>query len=290
MSHSPTDPASHRRNLHRAIAATTVHGNGVSAPGHVIWPPPGGHAEVTRERVLRQSIVPIYGYRVAQKYPHDRMSYTEGLVIEGSSIYEGTGLYGQSKLLQWDLRTGRTLNSVDLEPHYFGEGITVMNGVIHQLTYIENTRYTYDQATFSRTGEYRHATQGWGLTHDGTHLITDDGSSAIMFRDPQSFDVVRSIFVSDHIGPVGFLNSLEYANGMLYANIWPTDFIAMIAPDSGAVVGWIDLTGLNPNPASLVYPFVLNGIAFNAMTGRLLVTGKCWPYLYEIDLTPRAMP
>ena len=202
-------------------------------------------------------------------------------------VYEGTGLYGQSKLRQWDLRSGRILNEVNLDLGYFGEGITLLDGAIYQLTYIENTGFIYDQRTLQRKGSFRYLTQGWGLTNDGKQLLMSNGSSAILFLDPRSFHIERRIFVSDHIGPVGFLNELEYADGKLFANVWQTNFIAIIAPATGKVVGWIDLTGLNPDPKNLVYPFVLNGIAFNKNTGRLLVTGKCWPNVYEIQLVAR---
>ena len=247
----------------------------------------GGHVQVSRARILDQASIPVYGYRVVQTYPHDRTSYTEGLLMVDGAVVEGTGLYGQSKVRRWDLRTGRGLNEVQLDPHYFGEGVTVLDGVVDELTYIENTGFLYDPRTLRRTGSYRYATQGWGLTHDGTHLIASDGSSAIRFLDPRTHEQVRRIFVTDDVGPVGFLNELEYVDGKLYANVWQTDFIAIIAPDTGRITGWIDLTGLNPDPAALVYPLVLNGIAFNRETGRLLVTGKCWPSVYEIELTAR---
>lgn len=276
-----------RRELLRKTTLTLAGaglGLGATASQGAVWPPTGGHDEVTRDRILRQRSIPVFRHTVVRTYPHDRMSYTEGLVMVGGSIYEGTGLYGQSKLLQWDLASGRILNQFNLDRHYFGEGVTVFNGVIHQMTYIENARYTYDQRTFRRTGETRYETQGWGMTHDDVNLITSNGSSAIMFRDAQSFDVVRTIYVSDDVGPVGFLNELEYVDGVIYANIWQTNFLAKIDATTGKIIGWIDLTGLNPFPSILVYPFVLNGIAVNTSTGRLLVTGKCWPNLYEINL------
>ncbi len=237
--------------------------------------------QVTRERVLAQSAIPIRRYKIAQVYPHDRISYTQGLVVEDGSVYEGTGLYGQSKLRQWELRSGRILNEVDLDPHYFGEGITILDGTIYQLTYLSNTGFTYDQATLRRKDRFRYGTQGWGLTNDGKQLLMSNGSSAIVIIDPKSFEVVGCIFVTDNVGPVGFLNELQYANGKLYANVWQTNFIAIIAPNTGKISGWIDLTSLNRKS---VYPYVLNGIAYNKDTGRLLVTGKCWPNIYEIEL------
>ena len=244
-----------------------------------------GYVQVARDRVLAQSGIPIHGYRVTQVYPHDRTSYTQGIVVENGSVYEGTGLYGRSKLRQWELHSGRVLNEIDLEPHFFGEGITVLDGTIYQLTYLSNTGFTYDQRTLRRKDRFRYLTQGWGLTNDGKQLLMSNGSSAIVTVDPTSFDVVDWIFVSDNAGPVGFLNELQYAGGKLYANVWKTDFIAIIDPTTGKIGGWIDLTGLDREPAAPVYPHVLNGIAYNQDTGRLLVTGKCWPNVYEIELT-----
>ncbi|WP_295384610.1 glutaminyl-peptide cyclotransferase [uncultured Thiodictyon sp.] len=245
------------------------------------------HVELTPERVLNQTAIPVYGYRVVHTYPHDRTSYTEGLVMLNGTFYEGTGLYGQSKVRQWEPASGRILHEASLDSRYFGEGVTVLDGRVYQLTYLENTGYLYDQATLERHGGFRYVTQGWGLTTDGRHLIMSDGSSAIQFLDPKSEQQVRRIFVTDAVGPVGFLNELEYADGKLYANVWQTNFIAVIAPATGKIAAWIDLTGINPEPAVLVYPLVLNGIAYNPATKRLLVTGKCWPNIYEIALTER---
>ena len=248
-----------------------------------------GHIQVSRGRVLDQTNIPVYTYRIAQTYPHDRSSYTGGFVMENGAIYEGTGLYGQSKLRRWDLRTGQVLNELPLDRRYFGEGVTVFDSVVYQLTYLSNLGFAYDQATLRRKDSFRYVTQGWGLTHDGKQLLMSDGSSAIVFIDPKSFQVVSHVFVSDDVGPVGFLDELEYVDGKLYANVWQTNFIAIIAPQSGKIIGWIDLTGLNPDPAVLVYPYVLNGIAYNKEAGRLLVTGKCWPRVYEIELVPRTI-
>jgi glutamine cyclotransferase len=225
-----------------------------------------------------------------QEYPHDRASYTEGLVLEGGIVYESTGLYGKSKLRRWDLRSGRTLNEVDLDARYFGEGVTVFRGAAYQLTYLANTGFIYDPDTLQRRESFRYLSQGWGLTHDGKRLLMSDGSSAILRVHPQSFEVEGSIFVSDNVGPVGFLNELEYVDGKLYANVWLTTFIAISAAETGKITGWIDLTGLNPEPNVLVNPYVLNGIAYNKDSGRLLVTGKCWPNVYEIELVERPRP
>ena len=144
-----------------------------------------GHVQVTRERVVTQSVIPVYGYKIAQVHPHDRTSYTQGLVVESGVVYEGTGLYGQSKLRQWELRSGRILNEIDLDPNYFGEGITALDGTIYQLTYLSNTGFTYDQGTLRRKDSFRYITQGWGLTNDGKQLLMSNGSSAIVVVDPK---------------------------------------------------------------------------------------------------------
>nr|WP_294506793.1 glutaminyl-peptide cyclotransferase [uncultured Rhodopila sp.] len=246
----------------------------------------GGHIQVTPERILNQTAIPVYGYKVVATYPHDTSSYTEGLQMVNGAIYEGTGLYGHSTVRRWDLKTGKVLNETTLPDIYFGEGVTVLNGTLHELTYLENTGFIYDPGTLRRRGTFHYVNQGWGLTHDGAHLIMSDGSSAIQFLDPRTHRLLRRIFVTDAVGPVGFLNELEYDRGKLYANVWQTDFIAIINPETGRITGWINLTGLNPDPQKLVYPLVLNGIAVNTETGRLLVTGKCWPHVWEIDLVP----
>ncbi|HET7883522.1 MAG TPA: glutaminyl-peptide cyclotransferase [Acetobacteraceae bacterium] len=244
-------------------------------------------AQLDRKRALDQSTIPVYGFKLMQTYPHDISAFTEGLTVRDGIVYEGTGLYGESRLRQYDLATGQVMHEVRLDKSYFGEGVTLLNDTIYQLTYISNTGFTYDRVSFKQTGTFRFPTQGWGLTTDGKHLLMSDGSSAIMFLDPKTLNIDHSIFVSDDVGPVGFLNELEYVDGKLYANIWETNVIAIIAPDTGRIIGWIDLAGLNPDPKVLQDPFVNNGIAYNAATGRLLVTGKCWPGIYEIDLVPR---
>jgi glutamine cyclotransferase len=145
----------------------------------------------------------------------------------------------------------------------------------------------YDQETFRRHDEFRYITQGWGLTNDGHQLIMSDGSSSIMYLDPQTREAMKHVFVTDEVGPVGFLDELEFVDGKLYANVWQTNFIAIIDPENGKIIGWIDLTGLNAEPRRLAYPYVLNGIADDTEIRHLLVTGKCWPQLYEIEQVPR---
>jgi len=262
----------------------------LAAPSHAARPTLDviERAQLSRERALGQTTIPVYGFKLVRTYPHDINYFTEGLTVRDGVVYEGTGLYGESRLLQYDLATGRVIHEVRLDKSYFGEGVTLLNDTIYQLTYISNIGFTYDRASFQRTGTFRFPTQGWGLTTDGKYLLMSDGSSAIKFLDPKTLNIERSIFVSDDVGPVGFLNELEYADGKLYANIWETNVIAIIAPETGRIIGWIDLAGLNPDPKVLQDPFVNNGIAYNEATHRLIVTGKCWPGLYEIELIPRS--
>lgn len=247
---------------------------------------PQGHDAFPPGRIHDQTAIPVFGFKVARAYPHDATAYTEGLVKVGASMFEGTGLYGQSRLMEWDLESGRVIRQVPLPASEFGEGVTVLGDKVYQLTYLSNIALAYDRANLTQTGTFTFGAQGWGLTHDGTHLIMSDGSSALAFRDPATFKEVRKVYAHDAIGAVGFLNELEYVEGTLYANVWQTPYIAAIDPGTGALTAWIDLTGLNPDPARLAYPLVLNGIAWNAETRRLIVTGKCWPHLWEIDLVP----
>lgn len=246
------------------------------------------YTQVTSDRVHRQTAIPVYTFKVVRVFPHDRSSYTEGLVLSSGELYEGTGLYGRSKLRKLDLATGRVIEERDLAPSYFGEGVTVLEDQVYQLTYLSNRGFIYDKASFADLGSFAYPDQGWGLTTNGRDLIRSNGSAAILFVDPTTFAVRRHVIVSDATGPVGFLNELEYVEGEIYANVWQTDFIARISSSDGKVTGWIDLTGLNPDPTVLKYPDVLNGIAYDTDTGHLLVTGKRWPSVFEIELVPVA--
>jgi glutaminyl-peptide cyclotransferase len=247
---------------------------------------PAEYQQVTRAQVLAQTSVPVYGFRVLRAYPHDPTAYTEGLTVYQGALYEGTGLRGQSKLRRLDLATGAVQEERPLPKEYFGEGVTVLGEEIYQLTYQSNVGFVYDRTTFRLKRAFRYPSQGWGLTTDGTRLIMSNGSAALVFIDPASMERSGYVVVSSAEGAVGFLNELEYIDGKVYANVWQTDLIVVIAPDTGAVRAWIDLGGLNPEPRRLVYPFVLNGIARDPRDGALLVTGKDWPFIYALALVP----
>jgi glutamine cyclotransferase len=225
-----------------------------------------------------------YSYRIVNVYPHDEAAFTQGLVIDNGVLYEGTGLYGNSSLRRIELETGEVLQLYDLPPQYFGEGITVFDGKIIQLTWRSNIGFVYDEESFDLLQNFSYSTEGWGITYDGSRLIMSDGSSNLYFLDPETFQKIGQVEVHDN-GTVKNLNELEYIQGKVYANIWLEDKIAIINPQTGQVEGWINLSGLynmeNQDPNN-----VLNGIAYDAGSGRLFVTGKRWSQLFEIELIP----
>jgi glutamine cyclotransferase len=227
----------------------------------------------------------VYGYRIVNSYPHDPAAFTQGLDIDNGVLFEGTGLNGESSLRQVDLTTGEVLRQIDLPEEFFGEGIAVFGERIYQITWQSQTVFVYDRDTFEQLETLSYPTEGWGLTTDGERLIMSDGSSTIFFRDPETFAESRHIDVHDGDDPVTRLNELEWVNGEIWANVWQTDTIARIDPATGAVLGWIDLSGLlQPEDHAGRDVDVLNGIAVDEATGKLYVTGKLWPALYEIEL------
>ncbi len=231
--------------------------------------------------------VPIYGFKIINTYPHDPNAYIQGLVYENGFFYEGTGLNGRSTLRKVEVETGKVLQLTNLLPELFGEGITIFGGRIIQLTWHAGIGFVYDQESFELLQLFNYPTEGWGITHDGERLIMSDGTANLYFWDPDSLAEIGRVEVFDNGQPVTWLNELEYINGEIFANVWQTDRIARIDPDTGRVVGWIDLTGLqSPEDRSQQRGAVLNGIAYDAENDRLFVTGKLWPKLYEIELIP----
>lgn len=219
-------------------------------------------------------------------YPHDPSAFTQGLVFEEGFIYEGTGVKGQSTLRKVDLQTGDVLLIHELPKKYFGEGITIYGDRIIQLTWRSNIGFVYDKESFRQIDEFSYPTEGWGITHDGDRLILSDGTATLYFMDPDSFEITGQIDVRDDDGSVALLNELEYVLGEVYANVWQTDTIVRIDPQTGRVIGWIDLAGLLDSEESEEPVDVLNGIAYDPSDDRLFVTGKLWPSLFEIDVVP----
>ncbi len=231
---------------------------------------------------------PTYTFEIVNTFPHDPNAFTQGLVLHDGALYEGTGRWGESTLREVALESGAVLRSQPLEAQYFGEGITIFNDRIYQLTWQEQTGFVYDRATFELLQTFTYPTEGWGITHDGQRLIVSDGTSNIYFWDPNTLQEIGRITVRDHLGPINRLNELEYVNGEIWANIWLTDLIARISPETGDVLGYIDMTGLL-DTSTLTQPAdVLNGIAHDAANNRLFVTGKLWPALYEVRIVAAA--
>jgi len=230
---------------------------------------------------------PTYGFHVVRSYPHDPEAYTQGLIYRDGFLYESTGRNGRSSLRKVVLETGAVVRQETVDRQYFAEGLTEWRGRLIQLTWDSNVGFVYDMASFRLNRTFRYPGEGWGLTHDDARLIMSDGSDTLRFMDAESFQERRRVSVRDGGRPIRNLNELEYVNGEIYANVWHTDRIARIAPDSGRVVSWIDLTGLLPRVYQLEAEAVLNGIAYDAAGDRLFVTGKLWPTLFEIKLTRR---
>ena len=242
----------------------------------------------TATAVAPPSNVPSYSYQVINTYPHDPNAFTQGLVYVDGVLYESTGIKRTpSSLRQVDLATGEVTQFLDVGSDVFGEGLVLWQDKLIQLTWQNHVAFVYDRETFERLNTWEYDTEGWGITHDGRCLIMSDGTSTLYFRDPDTFTEVGRLTVQDQNGPVVRLNELEYIDGEIWANIWQTNRIVRIDPATGQVIGSIDLTGLL-DPATADQPVdVLNGIAYDAENGRLFITGKLWPTLFEIELVPQ---
>ena len=228
-----------------------------------------------------------YTYRVIESYPHSTDSYTQGLLFADGVMWEGTGEYGHSRLQRIDLETGRTDVVATLPRSEFGEGIALLDGKIYQLTWENNKAYVYDAATGRQLRTFAYAGEGWGLTTDGERLYMSDGSEYLRILDPETFRVQRSVTVTFRGAPVQLLNELEWIDGKIWANVYVTDQIVIIDPASGIVEGVIDLRGLLPDEEIAPDTDVLNGIAYDAASERIFVTGKRWSKLFEIEIIPQ---
>jgi glutamine cyclotransferase/plastocyanin len=227
-----------------------------------------------------------FTYEVVHTYPHDPTAFTQGLAFHDGHLYEGTGLYGASSLRRVDLETGEVLQIHQLPDDYFGEGVAIYDeDKIAQLTWKSGTGFIYDQESFDLLRTFEYATEGWGLTYDGQRLIMSDGTATLHLLDPDTLEEVDTLQVRGSHGPVRRLNELEVVKGQLYANVWYSDVIAVIDLETGQVTAWVDLEGLL-SPAEAEEADVLNGIAYDASSDRLFVTGKLWPTLFEIRIVP----
>ena len=222
------------------------------------------------------------GYEIVQTYPHDPAAFTQGLFFQDGFLYESKGRRGQSALRKVDLESGSVLQEVSLPTNLFGEGIASFEDKIYQLTWQSGLGLIFDADSFELTDQFRYAGEGWGLTQDGRYLIMSNGSSSLYFLDPASRRQVARLQVYQDNQAVAQLNELEYIKGHIYANVWHGNEILKISPNSGRVVARIDLSGLVALQNVSDPEAVLNGIAYDAETDRIFVTGKLWPYLYEI--------
>jgi len=242
-----------------------------------------------------KSTVAYYTYSIVNTYPHDTKAFTEGLTYSDGFLYESSGLNstygGVSSLRRVDLVTGDVLQEYILPNQYFGEGIAIVNDTIIQLTWQSHIGFIYDKTTFALIGNFSYPTEGWGLTFDGKQLIMSDGSDNLYFLNPTTFQRTGQVKVHDGNTNIVNINSLQYINGDVYANIWQTNHIAIINPQTGQVKAWIDLTGLPAAVISSLNPnAVLNGIAYDQQNNRLFVTGKDWSSLYQIKLVLESSP
>jgi len=229
---------------------------------------------------------PEYTYQVVHTYPHDPNAFTQGLEYRAGFLYESTGLKGRSSVRKVQLDSGKVLQQIDIDAQYFGEGITVLNQKITELTWQSETGFVYDQSTFKRLRTFNYPGEGWGLANDGQLIYMSDGSPQIRIWDPLTLQEKRRITVHDGAQTIANVNELEWVRGEIYANIWQKDVIARISPADGRVLGWIDMAGILPAADRSGQEDVLNGIAYDVLGDRLFVTGKQWPKLFEIKVVP----
>jgi len=225
-------------------------------------------------------------YQVVNSYPHSKKNYTQGLEFYNDVLYEGTGEYGTSGVFKTKLETGSILQSVTLDKKYFGEGITILNDKIYQLTYKTKKGFVYQLSDFALIDTFQfQSAEGWGLTNDGTNLIMSDGTHLLTWLNPNDYSIVKTVQVANNKGILNNLNELEYINGIIYANVYTTDVIVQIDPKTGKVLSEINMTGIiNMYKNSTDTIDFLNGIAYQQKNNRLFVTGKYWPKIFEIKL------
>ena len=223
-------------------------------------------------------------FKIIRTYPHDPSAFTQGLVYNDGFFYEGTGLNGRSQLRKVRLETGEIVQHADLSTEYFGEGIAIVRNKVIQLTWQSHIGFVYNLSDFKLLRQFSYPGEGWGLTSRGNEIFMSDGTADIRVLDAATIKEKRRFTVRDGATPVDQLNELEFVEGELFANIWQTDRIARISPQSGKVVGWIDLTGLLSPVYRRQDGAVLNGIAYDSIHKRLFVTGKLWPNIFEIQL------
>jgi glutamine cyclotransferase len=236
--------------------------------------------------VAQRRPAPVQSYKVIATFPHDTSSFTQGLVFADGEMYESTGLNGESTLRRVDVTTGKTLQRIDVPKEYFAEGLALVGDELLQLTWQHKLGFVYDRKTFKQKRTFSYNTEGWGISYDGaSRLVMSDGSDTLTFLDPKTLTTQKTMRVQDAGRPVTNLNELEWIEGEIWANVWQTDRIARIAPNTGDVTAWIDLSTLFPRSQRIPPADELNGIAYDKATRRIFITGKKWPRLYQITVS-----
>ena len=272
-----------------ALSASYASGDAEASAGGSILPsflPQRDNADASTPRVPFSAATPRMVPRVVARLPHDTTAFTQGLTMYRGRLLESTGLEGHSGVREVELTTGRVLRRADLPSTEFGEGATVLGGRVYQLTWKSHVGHVFDARTFTPVDSFHYDGEGWGLTTDGALLYLSDGTSRIRVIDPDGYRVVRTIRVTEVEKPVHMLNELEWVRGELWANVYWTGLIARIDPASGRIVGWIDLRRLLPDEENMSLESrggVANGIAYDSAGARVLVTGKYWPFVFQLD-------
>ncbi len=225
----------------------------------------------------------LIGYEPVRTFPHDPLAFTEGLLVHQGKLFESTGHFGTSWIAEVELSTGKQNKKIELDSKYFGEGICIVNNKLYQLTYQTNVGFVYDLKTYKKLSEFNYTYEGWGMTTDGKNILVSDGTSKIHFLDTVTLKETKIISVTYQNNPLKEINELEWIDSFIYANQWQTNYILKIDPSTGKVVGRMDFNSLAQKVKNS-YPEadVLNGIAYEAKTKTLLITGKLWPVMYAI--------
>lgn len=268
-----------------SVPGARVKGTGMKPVKAVSYSDGKATTTITRYVVVLSDIIPgKYGYKIVGVYPHDSEAYTQGLFYDNGVLFEGTGREAGSTLREVELESGRVLRQLNLSPGLFGEGITLYDDRIYQVTWTSKIGFVYEKSTFKQLNKIYYQTQGWGLTTMDDKIVMSDGSNVLYFYEPEMFTVLSRIEVYDNLQQVDSLNELEYINGEIWANIWLTDRVARIDPATGRIIGYINLKGILDDPGIDTSVKVLNGIAHDKKGNRIFVTGKNWPKLFEIEV------
>jgi glutamine cyclotransferase len=247
-----------------------------------------------QETVTETPAVPAIAYTITNVYPHSTDAFTEGLEWHNGFLYESTGdsdYKGNSKLSKTEITTGKDLQKINLAKEYFGEGLTMLNGKIYQLTYKENKCFVYDAKTFKLLNTFTYEGEGWGMTNDGIEIIMDNGTNNLIYRNPETFAIIKTVPILgvplNEYGKEVFINELEYVKGFIYANVWTINKIVKIDVNTGKVVGVLDFNDVlqrYAKPDEIEKTDVFNGIAYNSTKNLFYLTGKNWPKLFEVKL------